>query len=311
MSCPSQTPRLRAGLALIAAFLAVVAPGVAAQTLEPRSYSNVPVGMNFLIAGYAYITGGVVTDAAVAPENTDVQAHEAFLGYARGIDVWGNSGKIDVILPYAWVSGSAALNGQRQERNVTGLGDPKLRISANFFGAPALAPEEFAGYQQDVIIGASLQVTVPVGQYDPDKLVNIGTNRWTVKPELGISKALGPLILEVAASASFFSDNDDFLGGHTRTQNSLYAVQGHAIYNFESGIWIAIDGTYYSGGETSVDGVANDDMQSNTRVGLTMALPVDRNNSVKLNVSSGVSARTGSDFDLIGIAWQYRWGAGL
>ena len=110
---------------------------------------------------------------------------------------------------------------------------------------------------------------------------------------------------------SYYSDNDDFLGGHTRSQNPLYAVEGHAIYNFASGIWIAIDGTYYGGGESSVDGVVNNDLQSNTRVGFTLALPVDRNNSVKLNVSSGVSARTGSDFDSIGIAWQRRWGAGL
>lgn len=298
-------------MVLLAASLALGSTSAAAQTLEPRTYSNTPVGLNFLVAGYSYLSGGVATDPSIPLEDAEVRADEALLAYARGIDVWGKSGKIDVILPYAWVSGSAQLNGQPQRRSVSGPGDPRLRVSANFFGAPALTVEEFADYRQNLIIGASLQITLPVGQYDSDKLVNVGSNRWTVKPELGLSKAFGPLTLELAASVSFFSDNDDFFGGHTRSQRPLYAVQGHAIYNFESGIWIAVDGTYYSGGETSIDGVANDDLQSNTRVGFTLAIPVDRDNSLKLTASSGLSARTGSNFDAVGIAWQYRWGAGL
>lgn len=302
-------PTILAFVTLVATGL--MARGLAAQSLEPRTYSNTPIGLNFLVAGYSYITGGVASDPSIALEDPEIRVHDAVLGYARGIDMWGKSGKVDVILPYASLSGSAELGGQRNERDVSGLGDPRIRVSANFFGAPALSLEEYADYEQDLIIGASLQVTMPLGQYDSEKLVNIGTNRWTVKPELGLSKAFGPLTLELAGSVSFFSDNDDFFGGKTRTQNPLYALQGHAIYNFRSGIWIALDGTYYAGGESSVEGVASNDLQSNTRVGLTVAFPVDRYNSVKLNASSGVSARTGTNFDVVGIAWQYRWGAGL
>lgn len=311
MSCPDGGSVARAGVALLAISLAVIGPDTSAQELEPRTYSNTPVGLNFLIAGYGYVTGGVVTAQSIPLENSDVQSHLAVLAYARGLDVWGNSGKFDILLPHAWASGSADFEGQHHERSVSGFGDPRLRFSVNFFGAPALSLEEFADYRQDLIIGASVQVSLPLGQYDSDKVLNIGTNRWAISPELGISKAIGPLTLELAAAATFYTDNDDFLGGRTRSQDPLYSVQAHVIYNFQSGIWIAVDGTYYTGGRTTIDGVGSDDLQSNTRVGLTATFPVDRHNSVKVYASSGVSARTGGDFDAVGLAWQYRWGAGL
>ena len=301
----------RISVVLLAISLAVMAPGAAAQQLEPRTYSNAPVGLNFLIAGYAYVTGNVLGDASIPLENSSVESHTAVLAYARALDVWGKSGKFSVILPHAWASGSAEFQGQPRERDVSGFGDARLGFAVNFFGAPALSLEEFAEYEQDLIVGASLQVTVPVGQYDADKLLNIGTNRWTISPELGISKALGPLTLELAVRASFYTDNDDFLGGKTRAQDPLYSVQGHAIYNFRSGIWVAVDGTYYTGGRSTIDGLGSSEALSNARVGLTVAFPVNRHNSVKVYASSGVAARTGGDFDAVGLAWQYRWGGGL
>lgn len=288
-----------------------MAPSAAAQDLEPRTYSNTPVGLNFLVAGYGYATGDVLVDASAPLERASVQSHAAVLAYVRALDVWGSSGKIDVVLPHAWSSGSAEFEGQHRERDVSGLGDPRVRFSINFLGAPALSLEEFADYEQDLIIGASLRVSIPVGRYDGDKLLNIGTNRWTITPELGLSKALGPLTLELTAAASFYTDNDDFFGGQTKAQDPLYSVQGHVIYNFPSGIWIAVDGTYYTGGRATIDGVPSGEELSNSRLGLTVAFPVNRYNSVKLYASSGVATRTGGDFDAVGVAWQYRWGAGL
>jgi hypothetical protein len=172
--------------------------------------------------------------------------------------------------------------GQPREREVSGFADPRLRVSVNLYGAPALALPEFAHYKQDLIIGASLQVSAPLGQYDPDKLVNIGTNRWFVKPEVGISKAWGPLTLELTTGVTFYTANHDFFGGKTRTQAPIYAVQGHVSYTLGAGIWVAVDGTYYTGGRTTVEGVEGNDLQQNTRLGVTMALPVTRQTSVKL-----------------------------
>lgn len=299
------------GAALVVTALAAAGSGAYGQDLEPRAYANTPPGLNFLIAGYGYLTGGVATDPALPLQNAHLQVHSTVLAYARSLDVWGRSGKIDVVLPYAWLSGSADVAGQSREREVSGFGDPRFRFSVNFYGAPALSLQEFAGYRQDLILGASLQVLAPLGQYDSDKLVNIGTNRWSIKPEIGLSKAFGPLTLELAAGVSIYTDNHDFFGGKTRAQDPIYSIQGHLLYNFGSGIWVALDGTYYTGGRTTIDGVEGDDLQRNTRLGATLVLPVNRHNSVKLYASTGASTRAGSNFDAVGIAWQYRWGGGL
>ncbi|MBK5095723.1 MAG: transporter [Deltaproteobacteria bacterium] len=295
-----------------AIFLALLAAtGAHAQDLEPRLYSNVPTGMNFLVAGYGYSEGGVLSDPAVPLEDGNVRIHGPVLGYARSLDLWGMSGKVDAIVPYGCASGSAVFQGEFRERDICGFADPRFRISANLYGAPAMTLEEFARYRQDLIVGASLQVSAPLGQYDGDKLLNIGTNRWFFKPEIGMGKALGPVTLELAASAFFYTRNSDFLGGQEKEQDPIYSVQGHFIYALRSGVWFAVDGTFYRGGRSTVDGVEGDDLQENSRVGATLAFPVNRYHSVKLFGSTGVSTRTGNDFDTIGVAWQYRWGAGL
>ncbi|MBS1220334.1 MAG: QbdB, partial [Proteobacteria bacterium] len=290
------------------AALLLAGRGAYAQELEPRSYSNTPVGMNFLIAGYAYTEGKIAFDPSLPVADAQYRNHTEAFAYARSLNAWGNSAKIDVILPYSSFSGQALVSGLPKEREMTGFGDPRFRFSMNFYGAPALTLQEFAGYRQDVIVGASLQVTAPLGQYDNSKLLNIGNNRWSFKPELGVSKAWGQWTVEVAPSVTIYTDNTDFSNGKTFAQAPLYAVQGHVIYGFSSGIWLAVDGLYFTGGRTTVNGVQGDNIQTNSRVGLTLALPVDRHHSVKLNASTGTSTRTGADFDAIGIAWQYRWG---
>ena len=282
-----------------------------AQEIELRSYSNAPVGVNFAIAGIADARGALEFDSATRLTNARLDTSSLIVAYARTLDLWGKSGKFDVILPYAAVSGSAQFAGQPVQRDVDGLVDPRFRLSINFIGAPALGLKEFRDYRQDLIVGASLQVSAPLGQYDPARLLNIGTNRWSFKPELGVSKALGSWTLEGKLAGLFFTDNKDFFGGHRRAQDPVYSLQGNAIYSFPSGIWASMDVTYYTGGRTTIDGDRGDDLQQNWRVGGTLAIPINARNSIKLSASSGVSARTGNNFDLVGIAWQYRWGAGL
>jgi hypothetical protein len=292
---------------------AVVAGAAAAraQDIEPRAYSNAPVGVNFLVAGYAYSHGGLSLDPSLPVTDARLQSPAAVLAYARVLDLWGVSGKFDAIVPYASLSGTADYAGQPVQRSIHGFANPAFRISANLLGAPALTLQEFGGYRQDLIVGASVQVGVPLSQYDPSRLLNIGTNRWSVKPEVGVSKAIGSWTIEGQAAVTFFGDNTDFFGGSTRSQEPLYALQGHVVHSFRSGIWAAFDVTYFAGGRSSIDGAAKNDLQQNWRFGATLAIPVDRRNSIKLAASSGVSARTGNNFDLLAVAWQYRWGGGL
>lgn len=289
----------------------VTGTGVQAQELEPRAFTNTPVGLNFLIASYDYSQGDVLFDPAVPLKDANAITHVGTLAYVRSVDVFGRSGKIAIALPYAWLSASALIDGERRKRDVAGLADPRLRLSVNFFGAPALTFEEFQSYHQDTIVGMSLLITPPWGQYDATKLVNIGTNRWSIKPKLGISKALGRFTLEGAAGAALYSGNTDFWGGATRRQDPIYFVEAHILYEFKQGLWGSADATYYRGGRTAIDGIANDDEQAGWRYGLSLSIPLDRSNSLKLYGSTGLFARTGTDFDTVGVAWQYRWGEGL
>jgi hypothetical protein len=283
---------------------------VVAQEIEPRTYSNAPVGLNFLVAGYGYTEGGVAFDPTVPLTNAQMEVHGAVLAYARTFAVAGRSAKFDVSAPHAWLSGTADVAGVPTSRVVSGFGDPRLRVSVNLFGAPAKTLQEFRSFQQDLIIGASLQAWVPLGRYDAERLVNIGTNRWALKPELGMSKSFGPWIFELAGGVTLYQDNDEYLGG-TREQEPIYSIQSSLVRTFPKGIWASFSGTWYSGGRTTINGVHKNDLQENSRVGVVFSMPVNRHNSIKLMANTGVSVRTGSDFDAVSIAWQHGWGGGL
>jgi hypothetical protein len=310
MSPGPRRASMAAAVLVVAAFASEIPPAHA-QDIEPRAYSNAPVGVNFLIAGYAYTRGGIPTDASLPITDPRLHTNNAVVGYAQALDLWGLSAKFDAIVPYTWLSGSAGYNGETIQRIVSGFADPAFRLSVNLYGAPALSLPEFASYRQDLIVGASLRVLAPWGQYDAGRVVNIGANRWAFKPEIGISKAIDAWTFELTAAATLYTHNDDFYGGNTRAQDPLYSFQGHAIYSFANGMWSSLDATYFTGGRSTLNGMLNADLQQNWRFGATLALPVDRHNSIKLYASSGVSARTGNNYDVLGVAWQYRWGGGL
>jgi len=278
-----------------------------AQSMDPRAYANVPVGLNFLVVAYGYSQGDVGADSSPL-QDAHTRVHTLPLVYVRSLDVLGHAGTIALLLPLAHLTATASLDGASDvRREVSGLADPGLRLAVNFHGAPALSAAEFAAYRQDLIVGASLYVTAPFGQYDADRLVNIGTNRWSVKPELGVSKVLGLWTVELAAGVTWFTRNDEFFGGNTRSQDPLYSAQLHLTRQLGRGVWGALSTTYYEGGRTAINGVPRDDSLAGSRLGLTLSLPVDRWNSVKLTANGGLYARTGSDFVGVGVIWQHLW----
>lgn len=301
---------------VVASFLLAVTPcrlcpRAHAQDIEPRAFSNAPVGLNFLTIGNAVTRGSLSFDPAAPITNAHLTTSSTVLAYTRVVNVWGASGKFDAIVPFAWLSGSAMLDGERITRAVNGLGDARLQLTVNLYGAPALTAREFDSYRQNLIIGAGLQISVPVGQYDPTRVVNLGTNRWSLKPVFGVSKAAGRFTLELTSGVTFYTDNKNFFGGKLRSQAPLYSVQGHVIYNFGRGIWVSVDGTFFTGGRTTVGGIGNRDLQQNWRFGGTLAVPLSRQYSLKAYASQGVYARTGHKYVLFGIAVQYLWGAGM
>jgi hypothetical protein len=286
----------------------LLAPALAAaQSMDPRAYSNIPVGLNFLLAGYAQSKGEVAIEG-LPLQGGRSRVHALPLAYVRSLDALGNSANIALVLPIADLTATGSLDGTPARRDVSGLADPTLRLAVNFYGAPALKPAEFAAWRQDLIVGASLAVTAPFGQYDEDRLINIGSNRWSIKPEIGASQALGRWTVELATGVTFFTRNDEFFNGNTREQDPLYSAQLHLTRQLGRGAWGAFSATYYDGGRNIINGVEREQKVGGTRLGLTVSLPVNRQNAIRLSAHSGVNARTGSDFDGVAAIWQHVWG---
>jgi hypothetical protein len=278
-----------------------------AQEIEPRAYSPSPSGVNFLLAVAGYSEGGVLTDPSLPVSDIEAQIEALAFGYGRTFGLAGRSANFAIAVPYIEVDASGNIGEQRASVTREGWGDTKLRVAMNLIGAPAMTPREFAQREPKTTLGVSLTVNLPTGEYFPDKLVNIGTHRWAAKTELGVTHPAGKWLLEAYAGAWWFEDNDDFFGGQLREQDPLASIQVHVSYTFKPRLWLAMNTTYYEGGQTTVNGSTKHDRQSNSRAGLTFSMPVGKAYSIKFNWSRGATTRIGSNFANYGVSLQYAW----
>jgi Putative MetA-pathway of phenol degradation len=292
----------------IAAWALVGAPAVvAAQELEPGLYQNAPINFNLAAANILFSRGNVLFDSALPIEDATADVQAFVLGYVRTLGIAGKAAKLDVQVPMSWAHFAGLVNGDVRTRSPTGLADPRVRLAVNILGSPALALPEFARYRQRTIVGLALQIVAPLGQYDPDRLINIGSNRWSFRPEMGVSRALGRLTLEFAAGAWLFTANDDFFGGKELTQRPLYFAKGAAIWSFRGGRWVAVNYGRATGGQTSIDGGASSPLQENDRIAATLLLPMRRTQALRLTYTSGIFTRLGADFETVGVGYQLSW----
>lgn len=289
------------------AALAAVNCKVQAQEIEPRSYSPAPVGQNFLNLSMAQSSGGISVDPTLPVDDVEATINSATTGYMRTFALLGRTASAGIAVPYAWGDVSGNVLEERRTIRRSGLGDARMRFSVNLFGGPAVDRKEFAAQQRSTQFGASLMVAMPTGEYDSRYLINLGSNRWAAKVEVGMYQPFGPWALEVAAGMWHFADNNDFYGGTRRHQDPVASMQAHVSYTFRPRLWVAADYSYYRGGETTVDGVEKDDLQASSRVGLVMSLPLTQYQSVKLGWSDGVTTRIGADFSTYTVTWQRSW----
>jgi hypothetical protein len=287
--------------------LLICATYAQAQELEPRAYSASPVGTNFVVLAAARSTGDVLPDPTLPVTNVRAQLNSLAPAYGRTFGLAGRAVNLQLIIPYVWGSVSGDVGEQRQEIHRSGLGDIRMRVSMNLIGLPALTPAEFARREPRPTLGVSLSIVAPTGQYDDTKIINIGTNRWAVKPELGFSYPLRKWSLEAYAGVWLYTDNTDYFGGNRRAQEPLASAQAHVSYTFRPRLWLAFDATFYDGGRTSLNGIPKADRQSNSRVGVTLAVPVATRHALKLSWSRGATTRIGSSFNTFGIGWQRIW----
>jgi hypothetical protein len=239
----------------------------------------------------------------------DLKADLAIIktAYLRTLGVAGATAKLDVVAPFTVGRLSGVLDGRDTARAATGFGDPRIRFSVLFKGAPALSRKEFAAYRPGTIVGGSLQFWLPLGQYNPAKRLNLGSNRFAFRPQLGVSQTVSHWVLEATAAAWIYTNNTDYLGGKTLSQEPIVALQGHVAYVFRPGLWASVDGAYGHGGRRSVNGEETDSVNRDWRFGLTLALPVSSRDSIKFAVITGLSSGRGADYSTILGAYQYRW----
>ncbi len=299
------SPKLVQPLWLVVALVLTCASAMA-QDMEPRSYSPTPIGTNFAQLSYGRTTGSVVLDPTIPVTNASAEFNTVTAGYYHSFGLFGRQTTVALGVPYVWGTGQGLVNCVSRRIYRSGLGDPRLRFAFILIGSPAVGPAEFKKQKSRTVVGTSLVVQVPLGQYDPNLLINIGTNRWAFKPEIGVSQTLHSWMLELDLGGWFFGQNSDFVH-QVREQAPLGSVQAHVSYTFRPGLWLALDSTYYTGGRTHLNGIRSDDLQQNSRLGATFALPITRTQSVKLTYTRGAVVRVGGNFTTFGISYQLRW----
>jgi hypothetical protein len=298
-------------LAWVLSVVVVAAPAAvpaAAQDMEPKAYSASPVGAVFLVAGTSRSTGSVVFDPTLPVTDVEAGVNGVFVGVGSTFSLGGKLALASAALPYAWGELSGMVGEEARTITRNGLADSRFRLSVNLRGNPAMPVREFVKTPRRTIIGASVTAVAPSGQYDRTRLINLGTNRWAVKPEVGVAVPRGPWDIDAYFGVWLFTSNDDFYpGGLTRTQDPMVALQGHVSYTFKPRLWLAVDGTWYSGGAAQVEGGAPVGEVSNSRLGATLSIPAGRQQSFKIAYSAGVAVRTGTDFRTIAVGWQWLW----
>jgi hypothetical protein len=280
-----------------------------AQDLEPRAYSASPVGVSFAGVVFGRSSGDIAFDPSIPIEDAKATLYAPGLGLGHTFGLLGRQALVTAALPYAWGDASGVVGNGLQNVHRSGLADVRTRFSINLKGSPAVTPAEFARRGgHGWILGTSVAVIAPSGQYDSTKLINIGTNRWAFKPEVGLSIPVKKFDLDLYAGAWFFTTNHNFYqGNNVRSQAPLTAVQAHVSYTVRRGLWVAVDSTWYGGGSVTVDHGMAIARQNNSRVGATASFPLAKGQSFKVSYSNGVSGTVGSDFSSVAVGWQYAW----
>jgi hypothetical protein len=278
----------------------------AAQELEPGSYQNAPTGVNVAAASVVVSRGNVLTDASLPVEDARAEVEVLGLAYVRTLAVFGRAAKFDAQIPVTWANFSGVILGEERTRSLRGLADPRFRLVVNLLGSPALTIPEFAKYRQRFILGVSLQVVPPLGQYDDTRFVNLGSNRWSFRPETGISWGRRRLILEAAGGAWLFTHNGNFVG-RSQAQSPIYFAKGNAILTFRRGIWTALSYGRANGGRVRLNDLETNSFQTNDRLGLTSVIPITRWVAIRVVANSGLSTRSGADFNSLAVGVQYTW----
>ncbi len=282
-----------------------------AQQLEPRAYSNAPIGVRFVSLGYAWSNGNVLLDPALPIDNLDADIHVGMFLLSQAFSLAGDNAKIKFALPWQAGDWAGSIEDVPESQRERGLGDAWIGLDWLFSGAPALTLDEFHQYQPGKVFGMGLRLSIPSGDYDSQDLLNLGSNRWSLRSEFSASQTWDQWTLEGVAGVRVFSANNDFLGSRTLEQKPMWSLKGSAIYSLpRPGWWASFSMAYGEGGKTRVDGVSKNTKQQNWRFGATFSMPLAHRHGISVRISSGINNGAGSDFDSVNLVYTYQMEAG-
>ena len=303
------------GLGVLAALLLCWPQMLRAQDLAPRAYLITPIHSNAVLLTYSFYDGTINFNGALPVSDAKGKYSVPTFSYYHTFNFFGRSANIVAALPYGVGAFQGTLAGAGVNLYRSGLIDSVYRLTVNLKGGPAMTPREFVKWHQKLLLGAGLKVIAPTGQYDPTKLINWGSNRWSFKPEFGYSQRWRNWVLDGYAGAWFFTTNHDFWsrnafypGTRSQSQSPIVAFEAHLSYDFKPRLWVSLDSNFWVGGSTSVNDIENPlTKQQNSRIGGTAGIPVSKHQSMKFAYSNGTYIHYGGNYQNVSVAWQYSW----
>ena len=282
-----------------------------AQDLAPRAYVITPVHSNAVLITWSFYDGGVNFNGTIPVTNATGAYYLSIFSYYHSLNFFGRSANITAVLPYAVGNFQGDLSGQSRSVYRSGLADSGFRFSVNLIGGPAMQAREMAKWKQKRLLGVSLRMVAPTGQYSGTKLINWGGNRWAFKPELGYSERWGHWVLDGYAGGWFYTTNSSFFAGAvTKPQNEspILSLEGHLSHDVKPRLWVSLDGNFWWGGVTSLSGIQNlATKQTGSRIGGTVSFPISKHQSIKASYSNGTYISFGGNYQNVSVAWQYSW----
>ncbi len=280
-----------------------------AQDLEPRRWTQMPTGLNFFGIGYGYIDGDIFFDPVLLVEDATFDMHAVSLVYVHSFGLFGKSARVDFTLPYRAGRWQGTVNDEFVHFRRRGLGDARIRFSTLLYGGPAQTIQEFVKSEKArTVVGVAVAVTMPTGKYSKDRLINLGSNRWLIRPQLGVTHTRGKWTSELTGSVYIYTDNKDFWKNSELVTEPLLALQAHLIYTFRPGLWASISTGYGWGGESTVNGDAKNNPSGNWLTALSLGFPIDRRQGVKIVMLTGRTQKlTGADIDSVIFAYSLQF----
>ena len=221
-----------------------LSPPALAQELEIRRWNHLPIDRNFVTVNYGRTDGDIAFDPVLRIQGAVVEMDTWLLGYIRTFELFDKTARIEI--RQAWQAGnwSGILDGKPTTISRDGLADTFARFAVNLVGAPPLTGKDFTNYRSatdvETIVGAALGVQVPTGEYMKDKLINLGTNRFTFRPQIGIHQQYYSWSFEVTGMAWIYTENSSFFNGNQLEQDPYYTIDGSIEYSFKSGVWASV-----------------------------------------------------------------------